>query len=79
MTTTPRAKRSENPSILTCMNAQHKLPMKHQIALLAALMLLIPAETTVIEPFSAWKDPYLYLKIVAEWKGLEFTPPPQEN
>ena len=34
-------------------------------------------ETTVVEPSSSWKDPYLYLKIVAEWKGLEFTSPPK--
>jgi len=26
-------------------------------------------ETTVIEPSSTWQDPYLYLKIVAEWKA----------
>jgi hypothetical protein len=24
---------------------------------------------------TVWKAPYLYLKIVAEWKGIEFTPP----
>jgi hypothetical protein len=34
-------------------------------------------ETTVIEPSSSWKDPYLYLKIVAEWKGPESTRPSQ--
>ena len=33
-------------------------------------------ETTVVEPSSSWKDPYAYLKILAEWKGVEFTPPP---
>jgi hypothetical protein len=33
-------------------------------------------ETTVVEPASSWPDPYLYLKIVAEWKGVTFTPPP---
>ena len=32
-------------------------------------------ETTVVEPSSSWKDPYLYLKIVAEWKGREFVRP----
>ena len=32
-------------------------------------------ETTVIEPSSSWADPYLYLKVLAEWKGLTFTPP----
>jgi len=179
MTTAPLGKLSENPSILAYMNAQHELPMKHHIALLATLMLsaLVPVraaenkpalwavygtfsikriwkyddiasdyerlvqqahaarkkaflpahpghdnsgfrpndffiiprdegatlrgylraatdaganailltsfnewpETTVVEPSSSWKDPYLYLKIVAEWKSLEFTPPPQKN
>ena len=37
-------------------------------------------ETTVVEPSSAWPDPYLYLRILAEWKGLEFripSEPPQ--
>lgn len=33
-------------------------------------------ETTVIEPSSSWPDPYLYLRIIAEWKGLAFTEPP---
>ena len=33
-------------------------------------------ETTVIEPSSSWPDPYLYLKILAEWKGLKFVAPP---
>lgn len=33
-------------------------------------------ETTVIEPSSSWPDPYLYLKVLAEWKGVTFTPPP---
>ncbi len=32
-------------------------------------------ETTVVEPSSTWPDPYLYLKIVAEWKGNEFLLP----
>lgn len=32
-------------------------------------------ETTVVEPSSSWPDPYQYLKILAEWKGLTFTPP----
>jgi len=32
-------------------------------------------ETTVIEPSSTWPDPYLYLKIVADWKGKEFHAP----
>ena len=33
-------------------------------------------ETTVVEPSSSWPDPYLYLKILAEWKGVVFTAPP---
>jgi hypothetical protein len=32
-------------------------------------------ETTVVEPSSSWSDPYLYLRISAEWKGLKFSPP----
>lgn len=32
-------------------------------------------ETTVIEPSSSWPDPYLYLKVLAEWKGVNFAPP----
>ena len=32
-------------------------------------------ETTVVEPSSTWDDPYLYLKILAEWKGKEFRLP----
>jgi hypothetical protein len=34
-------------------------------------------ETTVVEPSSTWDDPYLYLRIVAEWKGMAFRPPPE--
>jgi hypothetical protein len=34
-------------------------------------------ETTVIEPSSTWEDPYLYLKILAEWKGVKFRIPPE--
>jgi hypothetical protein len=34
-------------------------------------------ETTVIEPSSTWPDPYLYLRIVAEWKGKVFSVPPE--
>jgi len=30
-------------------------------------------ESTVIEPSSSWPDPYLYLKILANWKGEKFT------
>ena len=33
-------------------------------------------ETTIVEPSSSWPDPYLYLKILAEWKGTNFTAPP---
>ncbi len=33
-------------------------------------------ETTIIEPSSSWPDPYLYLKILAEWKGVTFAAPP---
>jgi len=33
-------------------------------------------ETTVVEPAMTWDDPYRYLKILADWKGLDFTPPP---
>ena len=33
-------------------------------------------ETTVVEPSSSWQDPYLYLKVVAEWRGLVFRTPP---
>ena len=33
-------------------------------------------ETTVVEPSSTWSDPYLYLRILADWKGVSFTPPP---
>ena len=32
-------------------------------------------ETTVIEPSSSWPDPYRYLKIFAEWKGVSFAAP----
>ena len=32
-------------------------------------------ESTVIEPSSSWADPYQYLKILAEWKGVEFRAP----
>ena len=33
-------------------------------------------ETTIVEPSSSWSDPYLYLRIAAEWKGVKFSPPP---
>ncbi len=32
-------------------------------------------ESTVIEPSSSWSDPYQYLKILAEWKGVKFKAP----
>jgi len=32
-------------------------------------------ETTVVEPASTWADPYLYLEILAEWKGIRFAKP----
>jgi len=32
-------------------------------------------ETTIVEPSASWPDPYAYLKILAEWKGIAFTPP----
>lgn len=32
-------------------------------------------ETTAIEPSITWKDPYLYLQIVAQWKGRDFIIP----
>ena len=32
-------------------------------------------ESTVIEPSSSWPDPYQYLRILAEWKGVMFTIP----
>jgi hypothetical protein len=34
-------------------------------------------ETTVVEPSSSWADPYQYLRIVAEFNGVEFKPPPE--
>ena len=33
-------------------------------------------ETTVVEPSPSWPDPYFYLRILAEWKGVAFAPPP---
>jgi len=32
-------------------------------------------ESTVIEPSSSWADPYQYLKILADWKGVTFMKP----
>jgi hypothetical protein len=36
-------------------------------------------ETTIVEPSSSWPDPYQYLRILAEWKGVAFEPPPATN
>ena len=33
-------------------------------------------ETTVVEPARTWADPYQYLRVLAEWKGVAFRPPP---
>ena len=33
-------------------------------------------ETTIVEPSLSWPDPYLYLKILAEWKDITFAAPP---
>jgi hypothetical protein len=33
-------------------------------------------EMTEIEPSATWKDPYLYLKIIAEWRGNKWKEPP---
>jgi hypothetical protein len=33
-------------------------------------------ETTIVEPSSSWPDPYFYLTLMAEWKGVRFTAPP---
>jgi hypothetical protein len=32
-------------------------------------------ETTIVEPSLTWDDPFLYLRILAEWKGLNFKIP----
>jgi len=34
-------------------------------------------ETTVVEPAATWADPYLYLRILAEWRRARFVPPPE--
>ena len=34
-------------------------------------------ETTIVEPASTWPDPYLYLRTLAEWKGIRFPSPPK--
>jgi hypothetical protein len=36
-------------------------------------------ETTIVEPSSSWADPYQYLKILAEWKGIPFVTPSLPN
>lgn len=33
-------------------------------------------ETTIVEPSSSWSDPYLYLRVLAQWRGATFTPIP---
>ena len=33
-------------------------------------------ETTIIEPSSSWSDPYLYLRVLAQWRGARFKPIP---
>jgi hypothetical protein len=33
-------------------------------------------ETTQVEPSATWDDPYLYLKILAEWRGKNWKQPP---
>jgi len=33
-------------------------------------------ETTVVEPAATWEDSYRYLKIIADWKGIQFKAPP---
>ena len=33
-------------------------------------------ETTGVEPAATWDDPYQYLRILAEWKGIDFRAPP---
>ena len=32
-------------------------------------------ETTQVEPSATWGDPYLYLKILAEWRGKKWKAP----
>ncbi len=32
-------------------------------------------ETTIVEPARTWPDPYQYLKILADWKGITFDQP----
>jgi len=32
-------------------------------------------ETTIVEPARSWPDPYLYVGILAEWKGIRFVTP----
>ena len=36
-------------------------------------------EMTEIEPSATWKDPYLYLKIIAQWRGKKWEAPPLPN
>jgi hypothetical protein len=32
-------------------------------------------EMTEVEPSATWSDPYLYLKMIAEWRGRTWEPP----
>jgi hypothetical protein len=32
--------------------------------------------TTQIEPSANWQDPYLFLKLIARWRGRKWKPPP---
>ena len=36
-------------------------------------------ETTVIEPARTWLDPYQYLKILADWNGVDFKKPEEPD
>jgi hypothetical protein len=33
-------------------------------------------ETIGVEPSSSWPDTYSYLKLLAEWRGVNFSAPP---
>ena len=33
-------------------------------------------EMTEVEPSATWKDPYLYLKLIAQWRGKKWQTPP---
>lgn len=36
-------------------------------------------EMTEVEPSTTWKDPYLYLKLIAQWRGKQWQAPPLPN